>query len=213
MVANELLDNLPFRLAVFDGGWQEAFVDAAPDGRLVEVLRPFAELPPCLPATGPSWRPGPGPGRGDRLGGGGRGRARRGRVVVFDYARTTADMAARPWRDWLRTYRRHERGGHYLAEPGTQDITADVALDQLPRASAVTTQAEFLRGHGLDELVEEGQRRWQAGAAAPDLAALAGRSRVREAEALTDPGGLGGFTVAQWLVNGRSARAGRSAQG
>ncbi len=27
VVANELLDNLPFRLAVHDGGWREAFVD------------------------------------------------------------------------------------------------------------------------------------------------------------------------------------------
>ncbi len=26
VIANELLDNLPFRLAVFDGGWREAFV-------------------------------------------------------------------------------------------------------------------------------------------------------------------------------------------
>ncbi len=213
VVANELLDNLPFRLAVFDGGWQEAFVDAAPDGRLVEVLRPFAELPPCLPATAPHGARAPVQAEATAWVVAAVDALARGRVVVFDYARTTAEMAARPWRDWLRTYRRHERGGHYLAEPGTQDITADLALDQLPRASAVTTQAEFLRGHGLDELVEEGRRRWQAGAAAPDLAALAGRSRVREAEALTDPGGLGGFTVAQWLVNGRSARAGGSAQG
>src|SRR5262245_44591147 len=39
VVANELLDNLPFRLAVHDGGWQEAYVGAGEGGRLVEVLR------------------------------------------------------------------------------------------------------------------------------------------------------------------------------
>ena len=54
--------------------------------------------------------------------------------------------------------------------------------------------------HGLEELVEEGRRTWAAHAAAPDLAALTARTRLREAEALTDPAGLGGFTVAEWLI-------------
>jgi hypothetical protein len=43
--------------------------------------------------------------------------------------------------------------------------------------------------------VAEGRATWEAGAAAPDLAALAGRSRGPEAAALTDPGGLGAHTV------------------
>jgi SAM-dependent MidA family methyltransferase len=120
--------------------------------------------------------------------------------VVIDYTSSTADMAARPWREWLRTYRDHQRGGHYLADPGAQDITSDVALDQLSPPTTTSTQADFLRAHGLEELVEEGRRTWAAHAAAPDLAALTARSRVREAEALTDPAGLGGFTVAEWLI-------------
>ena len=41
---------------------------------------------------------------------------------------------------------------------------------------------------------------WAAHAAAPDLAALSRPQPGREAEALTDPAGLGGFTVAEWLV-------------
>jgi SAM-dependent MidA family methyltransferase len=168
---------------------------------MVEVLRPFDEVPTCLPPVAPHGARAPLQDEAAAWMASALGAIRRGRVVVLDYARTTAEMAARPWRDWLRTYRRHERGGHYLADPGTQDITADVALDQLPRPDDVTTQAEFLRRHGLDELVDEGRRRWQAAAAAPDLAALAGRSRIQEAEALTDPAGLGGFTVAQWLVD------------
>ena len=38
IIANELLDNLPFRLAVFDEGWREAFVDVDRAGRFVELL-------------------------------------------------------------------------------------------------------------------------------------------------------------------------------
>jgi SAM-dependent MidA family methyltransferase len=200
VVANELLDNLPFRLAVFDARWLEAFVDAAPDGRLVEVLRPFDEVPLCLPPVAPHGARAPVQDEAAAWVASALAAVTRGRVVVIDYARTTAEMAARPWRDWLRTYRGHERGVHYLREPGSQDITADVALDQVAPPDTVTTQAEFLRRHGLDELVEEGRRLWQAGAAAPDLAALTARSRIQEAEALTDSAGLGGFTVAQWVI-------------
>ena len=84
--------------------------------------------------------------------------------------------------------------------PGTQDITADVALDQLFGAvgdpDAVRTQAQFLQRWGINELVDEGQRIWAEQAARPtDLAAMTMRSRVREAEALLDVTGLGAFTV------------------
>ena len=49
VIANELLDNLPFRLAVFDAGWREAFVDVGSDESLVEVLsEPIDPLPPYL---------------------------------------------------------------------------------------------------------------------------------------------------------------------
>ena len=77
--------------------------------------------------------------------------------------RTRRRMAARPWREWLRTYRGHERGDHPLRHPGTQDITCDVALDQLASVQepdAVRSQAQFLALHGLDDLVAEGRRQW-----------------------------------------------------
>ena len=61
-----------------------------------------------------------------------------------------------------------------------------------------TVVTEFLRAHGIDELVEEGRAAWQANAAVGDLAALKARSRIREAEALLDPAGLGAFTVLEW---------------
>ncbi len=52
VLANELLDNLPFRLAVFDNGWREAFVTMGSDGRFVEVLSaPFDPVPACLPVS------------------------------------------------------------------------------------------------------------------------------------------------------------------
>ena len=110
----------------------------------------------------------------------------------------TSELAQMPWREWLRTYRGHERGGHYLADPGSQDITAQVVLDQLPVPDAVRTQAQFLQRWGIDELVEEGRRAWAVAAAAPTLAAMKMRSRVREAEALLDPAGLGGFLALEW---------------
>jgi SAM-dependent MidA family methyltransferase len=201
VVANELLDNLPFRLAVNDGGWKEAFVDVDAGGRPVEVLLPFSEVPACLPSTAAHGARAPVQEEAARWVGDVLACLRPpGRLVALDYASSTAAMAARPWREWLRTYRDHQRGGHYLADPGAQDITSDVALDQLPPPTTTSTQADFVRAHGLEELVEEGRRTWAAHAAAPDLAALTARSRVREAEALTDPAGLGGFTVAEWLV-------------
>ena len=124
-----------------------------------------------------------------------------GSVHVLDYCRaTTAELAGLPWREWLRTYRGHERAGHYLADPGSCDITTDVALDQLPPADVVSTQAQFLRRWGIDDLVEEGRRYWEANATQPDLAALRMRSRVAEAEALLDPSGLGGFTALEYRV-------------
>ena len=47
----------PSGLAVFDGGWQEAFVDLDADGRFVEVLRPLA---PCRRASRPERPTAPG---------------------------------------------------------------------------------------------------------------------------------------------------------
>jgi SAM-dependent MidA family methyltransferase len=121
-----------------------------------------------------------------------------GRVVAFDYASTTTDLAQRPWTDWVRTYRGHARGGPPLHGLGTQDITCEVALDQLPAAVSERTQSEWLGDHGIQELVAEGRRVWAARAGIGDLAAVRGRSRIHEADALLDPAGLGAFQVLEW---------------
>jgi SAM-dependent MidA family methyltransferase len=203
VIANELLDNLPFGLLVQDAGWRAAFVDVGPDGQFTEILLPpTATLPPGLPEAPLGARV---PVQREAMGWLGTAieLLERGRVVVIDYASDTAAMSRRPWRDWLRTYRGHERGQHPLRAPGTQDITCELALDQLARVrepDTVRTQAQFLRLHGLDELVEDGRRQWAERAHVGDLDAIRARSRVTEAEALTDPAGLGGFVVVEWEV-------------
>jgi SAM-dependent MidA family methyltransferase len=198
VVANELLDNLPFDLwERRDGGWWEVRVGAG----FAEVVVP-GEPPPWLSAldaddgarapvqdAARAWlrdalavaRPEDG-----------------GRVVALDYCSTTTELARRPVREWLRTYRGHARGGDPLEDPGTQDITVEVCVDQLApvRAPVVSTQAAWLACHGIEALVGE------AAAArddpARDLAALRLRSRLTEAPALLDPQGLGGFSVLEW---------------
>ena len=109
-------------------------------------------------------------------------------------------MAARPWTEWLRTYRGHDRGGHPMDHLGEQDITAEVAVDQLPAPDEDTAQADWLRRGGSTALVEEGRRVWQERAHLGDLEAIRARSRVNEAEALTDPAGMGSFRVLEWSV-------------
>ncbi|MEM9745351.1 MAG: SAM-dependent methyltransferase [Actinomycetota bacterium] len=204
VVANELLDNLPFRLAVFDGGWREAFAVPTQGGGWVERLSaPFIDPPSVLPAAVVHGSRAPLIDRAyhwvegvlERL---------TGELLVIDYGTpTTAELAARPWREWLRTYRGNERGDHYLRAPGSQDITTEVPFDQLPTADEVITQADFLRRAGIDDLIDEGRRIWTERAARPDVEAMAMRSRVSEAEALLDEAGLGAFRVATWRRRAR----------
>jgi SAM-dependent MidA family methyltransferase len=199
VIANELLDNLPFRLAVFDGGWREAFVTGDPPAEVLSA--PLSPAPGYLPATVPHGSRAPLQDEAASWVANARRSLRRGRVIAFDYAvARTAQLALRPWREWLRTYRDHSRGGHYLAGAGTQDITADVCIDQLAPPDVVRTQAHFLQLHGIAELVAQGRREWGAAAAAPSVRAMVMRSRVREAEALLDPSGLGGFLAMEWEV-------------
>ena len=118
--------------------------------------------------------------------------------MVLDYVSTTAELARRPWTDWVRTYRGHARGDGPLDGLGTQDITCEVAVDQLPTPHASASQVDWLRGLGIDDLVAEGRAQWEERAAVGDLAAVRARSRVGEAEALLDEHGLGGFHVLEW---------------
>jgi SAM-dependent MidA family methyltransferase len=200
IVANELLDNLPFRLAVHDGEWREAYVVRLADGRFVETLSvPFDPAPAVLPAQAVLGARAPLQDAARAWIDDARQRLRRGTLLVIDYmSPTTSELAGRPWREWLRTYREHKRGDHYLTTPGTQDITSEVAIDQLPPPDTIRTQSQWLQLHGIGELVDAGKRHWEAHAARPDLEAMRMRSRVSESEALLDPHGLGAFTVLEY---------------
>jgi len=205
VIANELLDNLPFRLMVFDGGWCESFVRRSLDGQWAEDLHPVElDWPPAAHGSRAPLQDAAGRWVGDTL-----DRVVDGRVVVFDYAvARTVMLAARPWRQWMRTYRGHRPGEHYLRDPGQQDITAEVAIDQLSVAAGSLnnnrSQAQWLQLHGIDELVAEGKRIWADQAARPGLEAMKARSRVSEAEALLDPDGLGNFTVLEWIKRSKA---------
>jgi NADH dehydrogenase [ubiquinone] 1 alpha subcomplex assembly factor 7 len=203
VIANELLDNLPARIVERSaGGWSEVRVALTDDGKLEEVVVPMepsdlaaAEAPvgARLPvAEGVvAWLLAVA-----RM-------LHRGEVLLVDYIVPTPELVARGQDGWLRTYREHERGTSPLDAPGTQDITCDVPHEQLLLAArragfaiaADLTQAEWLAGLGIDELVEEGASVWRARAHLGDLEALAGRSRASEAAALTDPAGLGAHRV------------------
>ncbi len=205
VIANELLDNVAFDVVrSTPAGAEQLTVVAAGDDLDLRVAPAEAALGAVLADLGVPdgvWVPWQLPARtwlADAL-----ARVERGRLLVVDYAAPTAELAARSEMGWLRTFRGHERGGHPLDEPGSQDITTDVAVDQLQLghpATRVLTQAALLVDLGIDELVAEGRRVWDEKAGAPDVEALRARSRVREAEALTDPDGLGAFLALEWDV-------------
>ena len=213
VVANELLDNLPFdviRRAA--GGWEELRVtveDGATGRFSLAALPASSGLVAGLPDVAPGARV-PVQRAARRWVAEAHRVLGRGRIVAFDYGATTEALARRASRSedpaaglgWLRTYRDHDDSSSWLAEPGSCDITVDVALDQVQadhRAEA-STQAQFLRDHGIDELVAEGRSAWGDRASVGDLAALRARSRTREAEALLDPTGMGAFTTLAWTV-------------
>ena len=112
VLANEMLDNLPFRLAVHDGAWREAYVAVAPDGAFAEVLSaPFDPVPEVLPARAGHGARAPLQDAAAAWVAQARHLVRRGSVVVVDYARpSTAALVGLEWRAWLRTYRDHQRG-------------------------------------------------------------------------------------------------------
>ena len=196
VIANELLDNLPFRLCAGNGEkWTEILITEEFQeiiGNEVELpfsLLPLPEAKIPIQTNASDWVQ-------SAL-----DVVRQGAVLAIDYCSTTSQMAREPQSKWLRTYRGHKKGTDPKDTPGTQDITVDVALDQLPSGFQATTQAEFLTSHGIEELVKEGRRIWEKQAHLGGLEAVKARSRITEAEALLDPNGLGGFTTLEWLIS------------
>jgi SAM-dependent MidA family methyltransferase len=204
-LANELLDALPVhRVTAVGGRLRELFVDWGA-GTFVEVVGE-----PSTPALG---------GRLDDegivLGNGARaeicleldgwfagvaGGLAQGIVLVVDYGHPAAELYA-PTRGGgtLRAYAGHRVHDDWAIAVGHQDLTAHVDFSAVDRAAAAagldrlgqTSQAEFLVGLGLDELLD-------AIRSDPDTtveAWLAARSAVRR---LLDPRATGGFRVAMF---------------
>jgi NADH dehydrogenase [ubiquinone] 1 alpha subcomplex assembly factor 7 len=209
VVANELLDNLPFRIVERTrDAWTEVRVGLGETG-FVEVAVPAssevataadeiaagvtvptgARLP--VPTASADW-----------LAECGRA-LRRGYLVVVDYAADAESLVTLRQDEWLRTYLEHQRGEAPLAAPGAQDITCTIPVEHLVaharragfRLIEHISQADWLAALGIDELVEDARSVWRERAAFGDLDAMAARSRVSEAAALTDQSGLGAHHV------------------
>lgn len=135
VVANEVLDALPFRLFA---GEDELRVGLDAHGRFCEVPAPPPGAPrridrPGLPVflrtlTAP---------------------LRRGRLLLADYG---PPVPGDP-RDPVRTYVGGQAGGSPLQAPGTQDLTADVAFGEV---------REVLEGEGLRIVADQHQAAWLA---------------------------------------------------
>jgi SAM-dependent MidA family methyltransferase len=214
VLANELLDNLPFGIAHWDGArWQEVRValdaDGPRDGMFAEVLVPaeaddaraLLEITDGLTMPAGTRLPIP---RGIEAWFAACQRVlRHGAILAIDYVDDARGLVQRGAGGWLRTYRAHERGSAPLDAPGDQDLTADIVREQLVRVARASgfaltddrPQSEWLRDLGIEALVEAGRRTWEARAHIGDLEALAGRSRATEASALVDPAGLGAHRV------------------
>ncbi len=197
---NEMLDNCSFEIIEHsDGFWREVLVALDDNGCFIESLGAVVDRPDV---TGEQGARIPLHHAGVELLQRVRRRHRHARIVVFDYAAPTSELIRRS-PHWLRTYAGHRRDHDWLTNPGSRDITCDLAIEQIAAtfddAPEITSQARWLKRYGIDDLVSEGKHIWMQRAGVADLAAIKARSRVSEAEALLDPTGLGGFTVFEWV--------------
>lgn len=202
VLANEYVDALPVHRLVLRGqGLRERYV-AWVEGRFAEV-----EGPPSEPEVEAAFR---------RLGLALRDvvvevrpAARRwlkevaeslriGVAIIIDYGGSRAELyGSHHPEGTVLAYRGHRVVDDPLAKPGEQDLTAHVDFDDLASAAGevglqvlgITSQAAFLVGCGLEELL----RRAQADPASTLQGLLELRSAVRR---LLDPRALGGFRVA-----------------
>ena len=179
VVSNELLDNLPARVIRRTNGWEELFVGMRGDdacevwlaldeqsARRAEHYGAEVRVGATFPLAdhGVMWVT-------EALEVIGKG----GAMIAFDYGASTVELADRENLGWLRTYASHGRGSGPLERVGQQDITADVAFDQLPGRPWIELQADWLR-----------RRRPR------------GDTSSTEFEMLVDLNGMGAFKVATW---------------
>jgi SAM-dependent MidA family methyltransferase len=219
VLANEVLDNFPFRLfELTEAEVQEVGVGLL-DGELSEVLMPPASppSPEALDALrnldpGDRFEVRPGLERWcweiARV-------LKTGYLVVIDYGDTEPEIWTRRPAGTLATYHDEQLGFDPLANLGTSDITAHVnfsALERSLRLAGISTaplisQREWLRTLGLRDVVEELRAAEKAAANRGEHAAwlsfVAERSRV---ESLGAKGGLGEHKVLLACTPGCSFR-------
>jgi SAM-dependent MidA family methyltransferase len=220
VVSNEVVDALPVHiLEKQEDGLAEVYVGLDPaTGRFSELLGPpsSVELAGYLDRTGVPWRDYPATWRCEvRLGISrwlqeATDRLRQGYVLTIDYG----DLAAKLYtparvRGTLAVYQHHQMGGSPLAQPGRQDITAQVNFTSLIDAGhalgfdtiGLTTQEQFLRRLGIQEEARDLASRLYPAADSERHTDRGQADYLRRASLLSavstllDPGGLGAFRV------------------
>jgi NADH dehydrogenase [ubiquinone] 1 alpha subcomplex assembly factor 7 len=200
VVANELLDNLPFRRVRSDGGEVVELLVGLDGGRFVEIAvacpAELAELAPALRDGEQAAVPVGALAFVDELA----DRLRSGYALLVDYAAGTPGGAE------AHAYRNHGVLEDVLEAPGSADITAGVDLDAVAArgrergltAFPTVRQADALHALGLDDWMRAERARQgdllNAGRGLEATSAWDGRNR---ASLLTDDAGLGRL---RWLL-------------
>jgi SAM-dependent MidA family methyltransferase len=202
ILANELLDALPVhRIEGSEAGLRERFVTLDAEGALTTSLRgpSTPALAARLEAEGIHLDPGQPAEICLALDGWLLGAARsleRGLVLLIDYGVPAAQLYTPARGSTLRAYHRHRVHDDPLAAVGRQDLTAHVDLTAVERFAEAagleqagrTTQAEFLAGLGIGELLVG----LQSGPDATLAGYLAAKSAVVR---MLDPRATGTFAV------------------
>jgi NADH dehydrogenase [ubiquinone] 1 alpha subcomplex assembly factor 7 len=200
VVANELLDNLPFRRVRSDGGEVVELLVGLDGGRFVEIAiacpAELAKLAPALRDGEQAAVPVGALAFVDELA----DRLRSGYALLVDYAAGTPGGAE------AHAYRNHGVLEDVLEAPGSADITAGVDIEAVAArarergliAFRTVRQADALRALGLDDwLLAERSRQGDllsAGRGSEAASAWDGRNR---ASLLTDRAALGRL---RWLL-------------
>ncbi|MFM8944908.1 MAG: SAM-dependent methyltransferase [Actinomycetota bacterium] len=200
VVANELLDNLPFRwLRSTEDGFREIRIDDV-DGEFVPIETPcdaaLADLAGDTPEGCDAFVSPAALDLVDDLA----TWLRRGYALVIDYG-----WPDRPARE-VHGYRDHRFVGDVLGDPGSRDITAGVDFGAIERHArdrglvvlGSATQADALRALGYDAWQAQQRDRQAAMLGSGDhLRALRAWEGRGLASVLVDPERLGGF---RWLL-------------
>lgn len=209
VIANEVADALPVHRLVWDGSALREIGVTWRDGRFADEIGPLSpevlalDLPRYLARHGvdpAAWPAGSRievcPALEPWIADAGAGLAR-GYALIVDYGYPAVELYHGHRLDGtLRAYRQHRLGTDPLDHVGEQDLTAHVDFSRLVEAAeragfaalGLTTQADFLAGAGLGELLVTLQRQ-------PDTAIEEYYRAQAAVFRLIDPAGMGRFRV------------------